>query len=187
MVTNLCVLRSGGDFKPEHVQRLAKQVPELVCLSDVPVEGVKTIPLLYGWPGWWSKLEIFRPNIEGDVFYLDLDTLVQRMPAMPEVTTVLSDFRKQHLMASGLMFIKQEDKAAIWEAFTADPEKHMRECTKWPRWGDQGFLHDFLKDAQRWQKVIKVCSYKFHCKPDISNKWDVVCFHGQPRPWDIGL
>lgn len=63
----LCVLRSGGDFKPEHVIRLSKQVKDLVCLSDVDIEGIKTIPLQYDWPKWRSKLEIMRPDISGDV------------------------------------------------------------------------------------------------------------------------
>nr|WP_145924153.1 hypothetical protein [Halomonas elongata] len=33
-------------------------------------------PLAHGWPGWWSKLELFRPH-GGDLLYLDLDTVVR--------------------------------------------------------------------------------------------------------------
>lgn len=35
------------------------------------------IPLTSGWPGWWSKIELFNPNlpISGRILYLDLDTL----------------------------------------------------------------------------------------------------------------
>ena len=186
MITNICVLRSGGDFKPEHVKRLARQVPDLVCLSDVEVDGVTTIPPKYDWPGWWSKMELFRPDIRGDLFYLDLDTLVVKMPFMPGRSTVLRDFGDDKVIGSGLMFLKEKDREAIWDAWIASPEKHMAKHIKWPA-GDQGFLLPFLKDAQRWQKVAKVYSYKIHCKRGIPADADIVCFHGKPRPWEVGL
>ena len=97
-MTPVCVLRSGGDFRPEHAQRLARQVSGLVCLSDVQVPGVATRVLQHGWPGWWSKMEAFAPELEGDVLLIDLDTLVLRMPALPAVTTVLPDFYRPELM-----------------------------------------------------------------------------------------
>lgn len=53
MVVNVCVLRSGGDYGPEHVRWLSKQVPDLVCLSDVWVDNVETVRMRYGFPGWW--------------------------------------------------------------------------------------------------------------------------------------
>ena len=72
------VLRSGGDFKPEHVYALqkmcAKYLPpqEFVCLSDVELE-CETILLLHDWAGWWAKMELFRlPS----ALYFDLDTVL---------------------------------------------------------------------------------------------------------------
>jgi len=76
------VLRSGGDFTPKHVQVLAKQIEQyafphtLEVLSDIDVPGVIRIPLTYNWPGWWSKMEVMRPDVEGDILYFDLDTIV---------------------------------------------------------------------------------------------------------------
>lgn len=183
---NLCVLRSGGDFKPEHVQRLARQVKNLVCLSDVEIEGIKTIPLQHDWPGWWAKMEIYHPDIKGDVFYLDLDTLVLKMPAMPSVDTVLTDFGDPHVIGSGLMYLTEATRAVIWQAFTANPGKAMGSHIKWPA-GDQGFILPYLKHAQRWQKIAKVYSYKLHCKRGIPADAQIVCFHGKPRPWSLNL
>lgn len=153
-----CVLRSGGDFRPEHVQWLAKQVAGLVCLSDVDVPGVKTIPLRTDWPKWWAKLEMFGPSLDGDVLMIDLDTVLLSMPAVPDRTTVLRDFYHSELIGSGFMFVTSEDRARVWEAFNRDPAGIMVSCQKWPRWGDQGFLMDHLSDAQRWQDVAKVYS-----------------------------
>lgn len=181
-----CVLRSGGDFRPEHVQWLARQVPGLVCLSDVPVDGVPTIPLVYDWPGWWSKIEMCGPSLNGDVLMMDLDTVVLSLPDMPTETTVLRDFTEPSVMGSGFMFVTAADRARIWEAWIADPERHMRENTRWPKWGDQGFLQDHIGDCQKWQDVAKVYSYKVHCRGrKLPAGAQIVCHHGHPRPWQV--
>jgi hypothetical protein len=184
MPVNLCVLRSGGDYKPEHVQRLATMVPDLVCLSDVPVDGVPCIPLLHDWPGWWAKLELCRPDIDGDVFYLDLDTTVYRMPRMPDRDTCLTDFGDGAVIGSGLLYLTEQTRQAMWATFTQDPQFHMLSHQKWPA-GDQGFMLPFLRDAQRWQRIAKVYSYKIHCKKGVPHDAEIVCFHGKPRPWDL--
>lgn len=179
-----CVLRSGGDFRPEHVQWLAKQVPGLVCLSDMPVPGVETIPLRTDWPKWWAKIEMFGPSLSGDVLMIDLDTVVLKLPTMPDRTTVLRDFYHPGLIGSGFMFVTAADRARVWEAFNANPAGIMAACNKWPRWGDQGFLMDHLAGSQRWQDVARVYSFKAHCSGGLPADAEVVCFHGKPRPWE---
>lgn len=179
-----CVLRSGGDFNAAHVQWLAAQVPGIVCLSDVDVPGVETIRLRTDWPGWWAKMEMFGPSLDGDVLMIDLDTVVRDLPALPDRTTVLRDFTRPDLIGSGLMFVTAQDRARVWEAFNRDPAGAMASCNRWPRWGDQGFLMDHLADAQRWQDIAKVYSFKVHCRNGLPDDAQVVCFHGKPRPWE---
>lgn len=181
---NICVLRSGGDFKPEHVQRLSRMVPDLVCLSDVPVDGVRVIPLKYDWPGWWSKMEMFRPDIAGNLFFLDLDTTVLSMPKMPLSDAVLYDFGDPSVIGSGLMYLTETKRRMIWEDWIRCPEKHMAAHTKWPA-GDQGYLLPHLKNALRWQNLIRVYSYKIHCKKGVPEDAEVICYHGKPRPWEL--
>lgn len=178
-----CVLRSGGDFGPEHVQWLARQVPGLVCLSDVAVPGIETIPLQHDWPGWWAKMEMFGPSIAGDVLMIDLDTVVFSVPDQPLETTVLLDFSDSALMGSGLMYVTECDRARVWDAWIASPEKHMRDNQRWPKWGDQGFLQDHIGNCQKWQDIAGVYSYKAHCRSGVPDGAQVVCFHGKPRPW----
>lgn len=187
----VCVLRSGGEYKPAHVQWLARQVPGLACLSDVDVPGVPTIPLRHGWPGWWSKLELFRPDIGGDLFYIDLDTVITGdlaplIEAANGKTTMLSDFYWPKQPASGLMYIAQADRAAVWEAWMRRPQTHMGKRGGRGTVGDQGFLGSVL-NPQRWQDVApgRVVSFKVHCKQQLPSKARVVCFHGQPRPWNV--
>lgn len=184
-MVNICVLRSGGEYKPEHVQRLAAMVPDLWCLTDTTVDGVHCVQLQYDWPGWWSKIELFRPDIESDLMYFDLDTTVMKMPPMPDKTTVLRDFTDPRIMGSGLMFIKHQDKAKVWKDWMRDPESHMKANNRWPRWGDQGFLQPHLGHCQKWQDIANVYSYKVHCRRGIPLNADVICYHGKPRPWDV--
>lgn len=184
MVTKVCALKLGGDFGPEHVQWLARQVPGLVCISDAPVAGVPTIKPEIDLPGWWIKMNAFSPNVvQGDILLIDLDTVVLSLPDMPTETTVLRDFTEPSVMGSGFMFVTQADRERIWEAWIADPDRHMRENTRWPKWGDQGFLQDIIGGAAKWGS--EVVSYKVHCRGGVPADARTVCFHGKPRPWAV--
>lgn len=87
MSTVVCVLRSGGEFGPRDVARLADGLSQhapsstLVIYSDValdtvPCRGITGIQntLVDDWPSWWAKMELFRHP--GPVLYLDLDTVI---------------------------------------------------------------------------------------------------------------
>lgn len=88
-LTVACVLWMGEFenrlYSPAWVHRLLHQVSEhlpepfrFVCLSNVDVPGVETIPLRTTWPGWWAQLEVYNPSLDlGDrVLYLDLDVFI---------------------------------------------------------------------------------------------------------------
>lgn len=194
-----------GDYHAIHARWLHGQLRRhwrgrSVCLSDVAVPGVETLPLVTDWPGWWAKIEICRPDIAGDVLFLDLDTVVLAdLEALTGVgkTTVLRDFyRGGEQIGSGLMYLTEADRSRIWQAFTADPEAHMRRCVTRECWGDQGFLQAVIGDtAQRWQDVLpgEIVSYKADLRrrvttpsPAVQPAATVVCFHGLPRPWNVG-
>jgi len=192
MTKTVCVLRSGGEFGPDHVRWLARQVPGLHCMSDVHVSGVPNIPLRHRWLGWWAKMELFRPGPPHDLLYLDLDTVVlgdlaPLIDAAGGRTTLLSDFYRPAQPASGLMYIAHADKAKVWRHWCRSPAGHMARASTTACWGDQGILRQVLGDGvQRWQDVApgQVVSYKAHCRRGVPAGADVVCFHGNPRPWD---
>lgn len=180
---NICVLRKSSDYQERHVQWLARQVPDLVCLSDVDVAGVETIPLKYEWPKWWSKMELFRPDIDEDLMYYDLDTVVfNPVPDIPAKSMMLKDFYTDR-SASGLMFIRNEDKAAVWDKWIYNPDTSYKPTQA--HHGDQGFISDHLSHGL-WQNEHSsiILSYKADIRKGRSYKdADIVCFHGQPRPW----
>lgn len=199
----VCVLRSGGDYSPTHVGRLQRQLArhlpgaELTCLSDIHVP-CRRIALRQDWSGvrgWWAKMELFAPWIEGDLLYFDLDTsLVGDLEEIAAVRslTMLEDFNFGGYASSGMMFLPETERAGIWEIFARDPAHWIRlyddPQREDARWGDQGFLADHgLDRAQRWQGVVpdQIWSYKVHdlARRGMPANARVVCFHGQPRPW----
>lgn len=187
----ICVLRSGGEYKPEHVRALAAQVPSLICLADALIDDVPTILLNHAWPTWWAKMEMFRPDIKGDVFYIDLDTVIKGdisdLVATGK-TTMLADFYHPNRLASGLMYITEVDREKVWEAWYKEPDLHIARCG---RFGDQKLIGEVLHDAKRWQDTHpeRVISYKTDYLKDAESldKAGVICFHGKPRPWDAKL
>lgn len=192
----LTVLRSGGEYRPEHVERLRTQCAEFapgtefLCLTDMNVPGGQR--LRHGWPGWWSKIEAFR--LRGPILYLDLDTTITGSltgllgVARDEPFTVLRDFNPgQREMGSGLM-AWNGDMRRLYKAFVADPEKHIAENNSARWWGDQGFIERRTTKRAYWQDCLPgaVVSWKKHCGSGVPDDARVICFHGRPRPWEVG-
>jgi len=191
------VLRSGGEYTPEHVARLRRQVPadlEMVCLTDmnVDVEGVEDVGFRYGWPGWWAKMELFRPGWHEDLLFMDLDTTVvgDLSPLLAvsvgPLPIVLRDFYRDNGLQSSLMYLPYDASEQVWDYWLPQSSWLMRTV----RQGDQGVLELTWGDGARlWQKAARgaVVSYKVHVQPatTVGPKVHVVCFHGKPRPWDV--
>jgi hypothetical protein len=193
------VLRTGGDYRPEHAQTLAAQLREqsldVVVLSDVDVPGVDRIPLRYPmWRGWWAKMELFRPDIEGDLLAMDLDTRIvgdlSDIKARTELT-LLRDFYRPRYLQSGLMYLPAAARAETWVRWH-DRYMHVFQ-------GDGNFMHHVWSGrARTWQDDLpdQVISYKVHVTKDptkskhvgngtVPKNARIVVFHGQPRPWAV--
>lgn len=199
----MMVLRTGGDFKPEHVGALARQIEQnlpgadIACLSDVDVP-CQRIPLQHDWPGWFSKMELFRPDIDGTILYMDLDTVI--VGDLSEIAsvdrlTMLSDFYKPERPASGVMLLPEQYRAEVWRKWMINPARSMAMCGTL---GDQLFIGEACPHAHRWQDVVpgQIVSYKAHVRAKTGHRFDkgngnvpsntrIICFHGKPRPWDV--
>lgn len=223
--TVACVLRASADFTPDYVVRLYENVREhwtgeldFCCLTDTPIQhpAIREIPLRYDWPGYWSKMELFRPDLRGTLFYFDLDTMITgSLDEMREVRrhTMLRRLRKKyrHRLASGMMMLPEAVRPIIWRHWTGDPQLFMRLY----RWngdrpgGDQGFLQqtwerwgippasssgfDYNEWNQlgiaRWQNLFpgQIRSYRYYVsRKGLPPDTRVVLFHGKPRPHEIG-
>ncbi len=188
----VCVLKRSSEYDIDYVEHLyggiAKHLPGVAfrCISDAVGDFT---PLKYDWPGWWSKMSIFDPAIKGDLLYFDLDTIITgdlSDIASVGCLTMLSDFYHLERLASGMMFLPEKDRGAIWDEWIKSPEKIM---ANYRGWGDGGFLNDIVPNAARWQDLLpgQVVSYKAHVRKGLAtDNARVVCFHGNPRPRAVG-
>lgn len=198
------VLKSGGEYRREHVEWLRRQIElqvdpgvRLFCLSDhVASEG--WVSLKNSLPGWWSKLELCRHDLEGDLLFFDLDTvIVGSLTPLLSVgrTTFLRDvYRGGQALQSSVMYLSAEDRRRVWDLWSVNPAAWM--AKHW-RDGDQGFFETAIGDTvARWQDVLPgvLVSYKADLggwgRDRIPAKipppnTSVVFFHGRPRPWDV--
>lgn len=188
------VLRSGGDYKPEHVERLRRMcqeyIPqgEFVCLSDVQGMDVTTIELVHGWPGWWSKIEAFM--IPGPVLFFDLDTSIvgscdswlNAIIEKPFVTLrdVYRGRDNPFAVQSSIMYWSG-DMSYLYEKFKARPDCSIPG-------GDQIFIQTNLRQRAAFLQdyTDSILSYKADIRDGsrCASEASVVFFHGKPRPWE---
>lgn len=190
MITVACVLKTGGTYTREWVHALKRGLNrhldgfEFVCLTDDPgLTPLWRVPLQHGWPGWWSKLELFRPGLfDGPVLYLDLDTLVvgdlAELCSYDGELAMLSDFYRPERAQSGVMMWTQCPLThAIYEEFVdCGGPSSVRQR------GDGEWLND-VAWPDRIQNLFpgQVVSYKVHAKNGPPSNARLVCAHGKPK------
>lgn len=193
------VLRSGGEYNLDHAYSLAQHFDpsNLLLLTDLPEIPFPYAPwetekLRHGWPGWWSKLELMRPDIEGDLLYLDLDTRIvgdlADIRKIDHLTMLADPYRTNNPLrfGSGVMYLPESARRAAWQQFISNPGMYMQ---RFEYGGDQAFLiqawgADFIA---RWQDLLpgQLVSYKRDVRgKGVPLNARIVYFHGQPRPWD---
>lgn len=195
MITFVCVLRSGGDYDERYVAAMYKGLSEccsypfrFTCLTDIG-NHAKITPLKNKFPGWWSKIEAFR--VKGPVIYLDLDTvlvgtidlLVEHVLCWQEHSTfwMLEAFAKKETYASGIM-AWTGDWSFIYDRFCQDSEWTMQGYS----W-DQRWIRDQVAEIKPINRdLYGIVSYKHHCLSSIPEEAKIICFHGKPRPHEVG-
>jgi hypothetical protein len=205
MAKVVTVFRSGGDFKPWHVQALQRQVYQwsqpgtyFMCLSDVKIPGVDTFPLEHDWPGWWAKMELFRPDMTGDFVYTDLDNVV-----LGPINDILSargvvlNTGVDNTAWTSLMKTTPESRAIVWKAFMRYPKLYMdwfNPATSDPPFGDAGVVSACLnREARRWEEILpgQVQNISTMATPFgfrvPSPKPRIVLCHRPHRPWTLPI
>jgi hypothetical protein len=175
-----CVLKRSDDYDFDYVSKLREGI-------ERHAKGVDFLCLVGSeWPGWWCKMELFRPEIKGDLVYFDLDTIIAG--SLDDLLSIdslamLSDFNVPERVASGVMIIPEEDRSAVWDEWIKDPDGNRK------RWhGDGDFLGHVWKPA-RLQTLLpgQFVSYKNSVRgKGLPAGARVVCYHGRPRPRDTG-
>lgn len=202
MLTVMCVYKTGGVYNLQDVYNLKKQVTKyltiphhVVCLTDdfegVRNLGIQPIKLNHNWPGWWSKMEMFNPDLNFPrVLYFDLDTVIidniDNIGKFDGKACFLSDFNRPDYLATGMMAWEVGTFSKIYELFKPDWEHHIQKYKGvGVRRGDQGFIQRIIeKNHYRWQTLFpnQIISFKKH---NITDETRIVCFHGKPKPRDV--
>lgn len=222
MLTIACVYKSGGDFDLSDVARLAVSVEQhvkvphrFICLTDITnnlstmmpdgsILDIESFPLMYDWPGWWAKMQLFQ--LVGPVVYLDLDTLIVSNidklcqwveAATNEVLMLRGFYRGDH--CSGVMGWNR-DMRWLTRRF-ADLAGTNAQWVSLPHGiglanyrGDQEYIYDQLHVSRAttvFAQTIQpgIYSYKVNIQASgvIPADASIICFHGRPRPNEIKL
>lgn len=185
------VLKSSGKYKAEHVYRIQRHIREhvkiaykLVCYSDIEFPFTGEIrPLLHFWPGYWSKIEMFKEVEES--FYIDLDMSI--CGDISDIVARRSKFcalrnmtPRIHGIGSALM--KWEgDHRYIYDNFKANPRLHMDMNSRLGTayLGDQGFIYREVPDIELFQDLFPGRIERF----DEKRGADIKVYYGKWKPW----
>ena len=218
-----CLLKYGGDYDSTYVRNLAMGVRkhanfpyEFVCLSDRASDVARDCGSLVDetiwldhreWPGWWSKLELFR--LCGPVLYFDLDTvIVGSLEPLADLVLhrlgegqllMVADFYRGDAQSGILGW--SGDMGAIYTNFIRD---YAKDATWTPARFSSGMSVGDLrfKGDGDWLRrhaaadgigvllaqnfVPGVVSYKVNVQGrSLPVGSSVVCFHGKPRPAEL--
>lgn len=181
MITIAMVYKTGGDYTPLDVARLARGVRrnltvpyQIVCMTDNAtaiskidnVDGIMT--LNHDLPGWWSKMELFK--LHGPVLYLDLDTVIVgnidalalSIPQMSpgEDLLMLRGFYKQD-QCSGIMGWNGNQQW-IFNKFVKHQSEFVQRTTMNMRWNNVMYRGD-----QEWLQSVITMRLKITMAQDI--------------------
>lgn len=187
MTTVACVLRSGGRYDESWVDRLRNGLArhaawdhELVVLTDMELERHRAVPLRHGWRGWWSKAELFRPDLfTKRVVYFDLDVLitgsVYLLLTYAGPFLAVKDHWRPGTQSSCVMAWDGADPPPIYEAAVRDGMPMRGRFDLW--WNEVARAREIQDEF-----TGLVGSYKAHQLQAGPQHYAVVDFHGSPKP-----
>ena len=200
--TIVLVLKNGKGFGFRDVELIVRHItglwqaevpPRIICLWDKASEhynlgNVELIPLRNKWPGTWSRMELYSPEMEQyrPFLYIDLDTAIIQslenifdMVKDPTQFITLEDFYQKRKLATGLVWFPagSEKLQIIWKAWAQ--AKHN------PRKRMDFFLRKVINPDTFWQNLTNtIHDFKPSKQPlmaAIPRKANLICFHGNPR------
>lgn len=199
MLTVICVLKSGGNYNAEWVAKLQRGVTahlpiehRFVCLTDMKVR-CESIPLMHDWPGWWSKIELFRPGvITAPALYIDLDNVIVRditpLTKCKHDFAMLPNFNREQYASSCVMWFGKQAPHTVYNKFRANPAgwiKHHEDKRDGPYLGDQAFISDCFGGVPRIElPKLTVVSYRKHVQKtgELPESAAMVAFGGSLKP-----
>jgi hypothetical protein len=161
------VLRSGPDWPADYVYKFKKCIDknvtipyEFICLSDIELE-IPRIPLNNVGQGFWTKIQLFRPELKltGPCLYFDLDTVIAG-----NIDSLILEFKKYNFLmledpwipgsSSSAMMWWQGDYSHLYKEYISMPEAHWSYMYRpKTRYGDQAYIMERI-DHKHFQSII---------------------------------
>ncbi len=191
----------GRNFVEDDIMQLYSSVLENIgdreftfyCLTNydgyLPFE---VIPLRHNWPGWWSKVELHRPDLpSGRTLYLDLDShVINSLQPILDYPgdLVMFNSRASHIPQPGLVRRYQAavmlfdpgtpGMVRLYDRFKSDPDKWMGQYRS-----EQDVMGDWLPNQptfpDSWMAKLGECK-----RSKIISK-DCIIVTGQPKDFDF--
>ena len=198
--TIVVCLRSGGDYFPNHVRALGKQIERnttipyrFVCYTDQVNElpEIETVELEKNYPGWWSCVELWKH--QGPTIAIGLDTMILKnidgllilaSHAPEEEFFLLDSFFHPGEFINGMQ-IWNGDWSWLYNEFDFEKESKLHR-------GDENYLIETLQargyDLAAIQDYFEgICSYQRHYQKGLAKDPSVIIFHGRRKPWNTNL
>lgn len=198
--TFACVLRTGGDYRPYHVDCLMRQIERnttveyrFLCLTDL--QGAdKWFPsqqLEFNYPGWWSCVELWK--LKGPMIIAGLDTLITGN--IDQLFDLVCLFKENDfgLLSSPFHANQFVNGIQIWNgdwSWLLDGFDFEKIQAKYR--GDENYLIESLQNHGANIIAIQdyfpgICNYlkQLKSRPGRCPDPRVIYFHGKPRPWNV--
>lgn len=175
------------------LRRTTDPAAELTCLTDYDFsnfgEGIHPVRLVHDWPGWWSKIELFRPNLfPGErIVYLDLDLVI--LGDLSSIADSRYDFvasrprfYKAGALNSSVLAFVGGSRPEIY-ANMGPRERAHYDSLGVPWGGDQGYISRFVNGAYLpVQALVNTAIWK---RDGIPEGTDLLYFSGEPKPTEV--
>lgn len=201
-LTVALALRSGGQYTAEHARTLAAAAmrygaDRVVCLTDRGIGSVPSVVMRHNWPGWWSKLEVFRPGLfepDEKVLFLDLDTLILKpFRSILTLPTPLfgRDASYKNEPCSTFILFEAGQLDILYETFCENTVSAMDRtyAPKAPNrvYGDQVFMAEVMRNnGIKWhwlQDRMPHCLSFIWSTPAVKPETMFCAFGAEWKPW----
>lgn len=194
---NVVCLKVGSKYTAEYVNRLYSMVGRnldvvhrFVCLTDRPYDAnllpdIETVRVGMPVTGWWHKVSLFQPEpygMTGRILFLDLDVVIVGdlgpLATFQADFAIIRDFMNPAVFNSSVFLLAVGARPEVWNQF--DPERDTAAYH-----GDQDWITRKGKPADLWPAEWCV-SYRLAAQVSPPAGAKVVCFHGRPKPHEVG-
>ena len=198
-VWSVCV---GEKYSNDYVYRLQTMVAnnlakryQFLCLTDREIPGVDCVRPLLGFPGWYSKLELFELET-GPAIYFDLDVVIvgpiEPLLCVDGIKIPKNWAQSGHGGCQSSVMAWKGDYAMLARLFkpellTPPTSGNFGLYGPLKLWGDQEYITEMLGEPGGIvvEEMNGVFSYKYHCQNGLPPTAKVVCFHGSPKPHEV--